>query len=69
MGEEGMRIGFDPDKYFGELPGWDVIDVDHDATRMSVICHDPDTLYRPDALCFPLPDEQLFAVERTEAAS
>lgn len=27
-------------------------------TRMSVICHDPDTLYRPDALCFPLPDEQ-----------
>ena len=30
MGEEGMRIGFDPDKYFGELPGWDVIDVDHD---------------------------------------
>ena len=28
------------------------------ATRMSVICHAPDTLYRPDALPFPLPDEK-----------
>lgn len=25
---------------------------------MSVICHDPDALYRPDALLFPLPDEK-----------
>lgn len=28
------------------------------ATRMSVICHDPDTLYRPDAPPFPLPERQ-----------
>lgn len=28
------------------------------ATRMSVICHDPDTFYHPDALRFPLPEEK-----------
>lgn len=28
------------------------------ATRMSVICYDPDTFHQPDALCFPLPDDK-----------
>ena len=43
-------------EYYARLTGIKYDSKCKNATRMSVICHDPDTFYHPDALRFPLPD-------------
>ncbi|MBP3517079.1 MAG: DUF3874 domain-containing protein [Parabacteroides sp.] len=44
--------------HYARLTGIDYDPKCKNATRMSVICHAPDALYRPDALPFPLPEEK-----------
>lgn len=41
--------------YYARLTGVPIDGQCKNATRMSVLCHDPEALYRPDARPFPLP--------------
>ena len=41
--------------HYANLTGIAIDDQCKNATRMSVLCHDPDALFRPDATAFPLP--------------
>lgn len=43
--------------YYARLTGIAIDCQCKNATRMSVLCHDPDTLFRPDAPHFPFPKE------------
>lgn len=52
--------------YYARLTGLEYDLKCKNATRMSVICHDPDTFYHPDALPFPLPDGKKKSAGKTE---